>query len=623
MYSNTMAECANCFLTAYPLYLSPMENDEKIPTRNEVPDEYKWDLGKLYASEDEWEADFAHIPQLAEEFEHYNGRLSESDDVFLQALQADEALDRAMEKVFHYASLCNEADQGDTSAQEKYAHVMALYTSVNGQTSFFVPQLLQLPDAMISRCLEDERFADYKVYVQKLLRQKAHILSEKEERILALEVESAQTASNAFSLLTDVDMDFGELVVEGKRQPLTHSTYSVLMESPDRAVRQEAYQRFYGVFASHANTLAALYAGQVKTDIFHARARGFPSCLEAALYPDKVRASVYHNLIDTVHKNLTTLHRYYELRRKVLGLDTLCHWDVYVPLVEGVKTHITYDQAVEIVRTALAPLGEEYTSTLCSGLTGGWVDRFENKGKNSGAFSSGCYEGFPYILMNYKESSLRDVYTMAHEGGHSMHSWYSVRNNPFPSYEYTIFEAEVASTFNEQLVFEHLLKSAGEEQIKRYLLAMRAADIVATLHRQTMFAEYELACHEAAERGEALTTDFLRRTYRALLEAYFGSSMVFEKESDMEGLRIPHFYNAFYVYKYSTGIAAALALSQRVTSGGEKERDDYFTFLKSGGSRYPIESLRLAGVDMESTESIQTALDVFAHLVDELEAALL
>ena len=600
-----------------------MESDEKIPTRDEVPAEYKWDLGKLYASDEAWEADFAHIPQLAEDFERYNGRLGESDDVLLQALQADEALDRAMEKVFHYASLCNEADQGDTSAQQKHSRVLALYTQVSAQTSFFVPQLLQLPDEVLSRCLSDVRFGDYRVYVQKLLHQKAHILSEKEEHILALEVESAQTASSAFSLLTDVDMDFADVVVEGKVQPLTHSTYSVLMENPDRAVRQEAYQKFYGVFASHANTLAALYAGQVKADIFHARARGFPSCLEAALYPDKVSVSVYHNLIDTVRKNLATLHRYYDLRRKVLGVDKLCHWDVYVPLVEGVKTHITYDEAVEIVRAALAPLGDEYTSTLCAGLTGGWVDRFENKGKNSGAFSSGCYEGYPYILMNYKEASLRDVYTMAHEGGHSMHSWYSVRANPFPSYEYTIFEAEVASTFNEQLLFEHLLKTAGDEQMKRHLLSMRAADIVATLHRQTMFAEYELLCHEAAERGEALTTQFLRSTYRSLLEAYFGPEMVFEDESDMEGLRIPHFYNAFYVYKYSTGIAAALALAQRVTSGGAKERDDYFAFLKSGGSRYPIESLTLAGVDMESPVPIQAALDVFATLVDELEAALL
>ena len=603
--------------------LPHMEADEKIPTRDEVSAEYKWDLSKLYANDDEWQSDFDRIPKLAAEFEHYDGRMAESDDVLLSALKADEALDRAMEKVFHYASLCNEADQGDTAAQEKYARVMSLYTQVSAQTSFFVPQLLSLPDEMIARCLDDVRFSDYKVYVQKLLHQKAHVLSEKEERILALEAESAQTPSNAFSLLTDVDMDFGEVSVDGKQMPLTHSTYSVLLESPVRATRQEAYQKFYGVFASHANTLASLYAGSVKSDIFHARARGFTSCLEAALYPDKVSPSVYQSLITAVRKNLPTLHRYYELRRKVLGLESLRHWDVYVPLVQDVKTHISYDQAVEIVRSALAPLGSEYTDTLCSGLTGGWVDRFENKGKNSGAFSSGCYEGYPYILMNYKDTSLRDVYTMAHEGGHSMHSWYSVRNNPFPSYEYTIFEAEVASTFNEQLVFEHLLDTARDDQMRCHLLSMRAADIVATLHRQTMFAEYELLCHEAAERGEALTTEFLRSTYRTLLEAYFGQAMVFEEASDMEGLRIPHFYNAFYVYKYSTGIAAAIALARRVKTGGAKEREDYFAFLKSGGSRYPIESLALAGVDMESPDPIQAALDVFLRLVGQLESLLL
>ena len=373
----------------------------------------------------------------------------------------------------------------------------------------------------------------------------------------------------------------------------------------------------------NANTLAALYSGSVKNDIFHARARGYNSSLEAALYGDKVPVSVYKNLIETVHKNLDTLHRYYKIRKKVLGVEELRHYDVYVPLVKSIKSKISYDESVEIVRNALAVLGSEYTDTLCGGLKGGWVDRFENKGKNSGAFSSGCYEGYPYILLNYKDTSLRDVYTMAHEGGHSMHSWYSVRNNPFMSYEYTIFEAEVASTFNEELVFEYLLKNAKDHEIKKYLLSMRANDILATLHRQTMFAEFELKCHEAVENNEPLSTEAIRSIYRKLLEQYFGPAMKFEKSSDMEGLRIPHFYNAFYVYKYSTGISAALALAKRVVNGGKQEHEDYFKFLKSGGSRYPIESLKVAGVNMESTEPVQAALDTFKDLVDQLEEELL
>jgi oligoendopeptidase F len=313
------------------------------------------------------------------------------------------------------------------------------------------------------------------------------------------------------------------------------------------------------------------------------------------------------------------LHEYYSIRKKALGVDKLKHYDVYVPLVKSVETKTTYEEAVEICRNALAPLGKEYTDRLCDGLLNGWTDRYENVGKRSGAFSSGCYVGNPYILLNYNEENIRDVFTMAHEGGHSMHSWYSVHNNPFMCYDYTIFEAEVASTFNEELVFEYLLKNAKDEEMKKYLLAMRADDILATLFRQTMFAEFELKAHEFVESGTPLTAELLRKTYRQLLELYFGPEMNFEDNSDMEGLRIPHFYSAFYVYKYATGISAALALAHRVTTGGEKERNDYFEFLKSGGSRYPIESLKIAGVDMESIEPVQAACNTFKEIVEQLK----
>ena len=294
------------------------------------------------------------------------------------------------------------------------------------------------------------------------------------------------------------------------------------MQNPDRSVRKEAYDKFYDGFVRNKNTIAALYSGNVQHDVFVARARGYPSSLESKLYGDKVPVSVYKNLIDTVHRNLPALHRFYSLRKKVLGVDELRHYDVYVPLVKGVKTKTSYDEAVEICRGALAPLGNEYTDTLCSGLLGGWVDRYENKGKRSGAFSSGVYTGYPYILLNYKDDDIRDVFTMAHEGGHSMHSWYSKNNNPFMQYGYTIFEAEVASTFNEELVFEHLLKNAKDADMRNYLLAMRANDILATLHRQTMFAEFELKAHESVENGVPLSADVLRKIYRGLLEQYFG-----------------------------------------------------------------------------------------------------
>lgn len=597
--------------------------DEIIPLRKDVPQEYKWDLTKLYNSDSEWEADLAKIPELTKKLCEFKGKLSQDKETLLLALHADENLSRKIEKVYHYASLINESDQSDSSAQERLNRIMMVYTETQSKTSFYTPELLSIPDEKIAQWLEDDKFEPYRIYIKKILHAKPHILSEKEERIMALQSNSGQTASTVFSLLNDVDMNFGTVNVKGKDVPLTHSTWSVLEENHDRKVREETYKKFYNVFESHANTLAALYSGSVNNDFFIAQARGYNSCLEASLYEDKVPVSVYTNLIETVHKNLDVLHRYYSLRKKVLGLSELRHWDVYVPLVKQAQTKISYEESVEIVRNALAVLGKEYTDTLCNGLLNGWADRFENKGKNSGAFSSGCYDGYPYILLNYKDTSLRDVYTMAHEGGHSMHSWYSVHNNPFMSYEYTIFEAEVASTFNEELVFKYLLKNAKDKEMRLYLLSMRASDILATLHRQTMFAEFELKCHQNVENGNPLSTDSIRKIYRELLELYFGPEMKFEKSSDMEGLRIPHFYNAFYVYKYSTGISAALALAKRVSEGGEMEREDYFKFLKSGGSRYPIESLRVAGVDMESPKPVQDALDVFKQIVESLEAELL
>ena len=598
-------------------------SEEKIPLRKDVPAGDKWDLTVLYKSDDEWEADLKQIPGLTEKVTACRGQLAEGPDRLLEGLRALEAVEHLVEKVYHYASLMHSADQGDSRAQEMEKRAMMAYTQFVAAISFWDPELLSIPDDKINAWIQDKAFDGYRVYIWKTLHVKPYVLSEKEERILALQIESGETASNAFSLLNNVDMEFGTVKADGADKPLTHSTYSDFMENPDRAVRKEAYGKFYAQFASHANTLAALYAGSVTNDIFRSRARGYGSSLEAALYKDKVPVPVYKNLIATVGRNLDTLHKYYSLRKRVLKLDELRHYDVYVPLAPKPEFKTGYEEAVEIIRGAMAPLGTEYTDRLCGGLLGGWCDRYENKGKRSGAFSSGCYDGYPFILLNYKDTTLRDVYTMAHEGGHSMHSWYSVHNNPFMCYEYTIFEAETASTFNEELVFQYLLKNAKDDAMKKYLLSARAADILATLHRQTMFAEYELVCHESVEQeGRPLSTDALRSIYRGLLEKYFGPEMVFEKESDLEGLRIPHFYNAFYVYKYSTGISASLALAKKVTEGGESEREDYFKFLKSGGSRYPIESLRVAGVDMESPAPVQAACDSFKSLVDQLDAIL-
>lgn len=596
-----------------------------IPERKDVPQSDKWDLSQLYKSDADWEKDLAKISELTEKVCSFKGKLSENSETLLASLKALEELDRTIEQVYQYASLQHSADEGDSAAQDKHGRVMMAVTDSESRISFYTPELMAIEDEKLNQWIEQPQFADFKIFVKKSVHMKPYILSEKEERILALQNESAQTAYNTFSLLTNVDLNFGTVKINGTEKALTQTTWSQFMDNPDREIRREAYQKFYATYEAHQNTLATLYAGSVNDDVFSARARGYNSSLEAALYSNKVPVSVYKNLVETVRKNLEPLHKYYSIRKRALKVDHLKHYDVYAPLVADVDTHTTYEESVEICRNAMAILGKEYTDTLCGGLLNGWCDRYENKGKRSGAFSSGGYVGYPYILLNYKEDVIRDVFTMAHEGGHSMHSWYSVHNNPYLSYNYTIFEAEVASTFNEELVFQYLLKQAEEKndgRMKAYLLSMRASDILATLYRQTMFAEFELKAHEMVENGQPLNATVLRGIYRQLLVDYFGPEMEFESNSDMEGLRIPHFYNAFYVYKYATGISASLALAKRVTTGGQSEKEDYFKFLKSGGSRYPIESLKVAGVDMESTKPVQDALDVFKNIVDELDKIL-
>ncbi|GMO44997.1 MAG: oligoendopeptidase F [Treponemataceae bacterium] len=590
-----------------------------IPLRKDVSAEHKWDLSTLYSSDADWEAALAQCKPLVQKIIAFKGKLAESKDALLQALEAFFALEEIAEAAGCYASLLTSGDEGDSAAQEKMSRFVMTVTACEAQTSFFIPEIQAVPDDVMDAWLTDDEFAQWRVTLTKLRKLKPFTLGEKEEKILALQQESAQAAHKAFSALTNVDFDFGSIPVDGAEKPLTQSTWAFFREHPDRAVRKQAYEQFYGAFDRHRNTIAALYEGSVNHDVFLARSRGYPSSRRMALFPDNVSESVYDNLVSAVRQNFAPLHKYYALRKKILKLDELRHYDVGVPLAPKARTRTTYEQAVEILRDALSPLGAEYTGTLCKGLLGGWVDRYENKGKRSGAFSSGAYKSYPYILLNYDEDVLRDVFTMAHEGGHSMHSWYSARENPFQHYQYTIFEAEVASTFNEELLFKYMLDRAEDDSVKAYLLGMRADDIAATLYRQTMFAEFEAKTHAMVESGEPLTVDSIRAVYGGLLRDYFGPEMVFEPVSDLEGMRIPHFYSAFYVYKYATGISAALALADRVLSGGASERDDYFAFLKSGGSRYPIDALKVAGVDMERAEPVQKAAERFADTVSALE----
>ncbi|MDR2028135.1 MAG: oligoendopeptidase F [Treponema sp.] len=594
-------------------------NEHRIPLRSEVDRQDTWDLSKLYPNDDDWQKGLKEYEKTAERIPSFRGTLGKSAESLADYLDFARDSDILEERLGVYAELRQTEDEGDGAARTMTGRFMMAAARAQAAGAWAVPEIQAVPDETMEAFLAHPRMAEYRICIRKLLRYKPHVLSDREERLLAIHAEGEQIAADTFSVLTNVDMDFGSIDTPGGKRPLSLSTWSVFMENPNRALRREAYGAFYRCFDAHKTTLGTLYAGQVKQDVIRARIRGYPSARAAALFPDKVPEAVYDNLIQTVGRNLAPLHRYYALRKRALKLDTLRHYDVYAPITPAPVRRTPWKEAVELVGAALAPLGEEYTGTLRTGLLGRWADRYENKGKRSGAFSSGSYTADPYILMNYKEDSIRDVFTLAHEGGHSMHSWYSARSNPFMHYRYTIFEAEVASTFNEELLFRYLKGHGEGEEFRASIINHRADDILATLYRQTMFAEFEARTHELEEGGVPLTTELLRREYRKLQEKYFGPEMILEEESDLEGLRIPHFYGAFYVYKYATGISAALALAERVLSGGEAEREDYFTFLRSGGSRFPMESLKAAGVDMSSPAPVEAACGVFRRLVEELE----
>jgi oligoendopeptidase F len=599
-----------------------MPDAVKIPLRSEVPESDRWNLNKLFPEPEAWEKGLEDYKAMIPRIGSAKGKLGASPESLLAALTLKRDFGLLDERLGYYANLRQSEDEGESENQGRMGRYMMASTEAQGAWAWFLPELQALPDAFVASCLGDARFEDFVVYVRKVIRYKPHVLSENEERLLALQNESAATPQEAFSLLTNVDIDFGTVDTPEGPRPLSQSSFSSLLRSPDSGIRRAAYEKFYSAYDGHKNALAALYSGSVKLDKYRATVRNFPSARAAALFPDDVPESVYDNLVGTIEANLGALHDYYELRKRALKLPELRHHDVYVPIVADAKAKHSFPEAVDLVCAALSPLGEEYVSTLRDGIEGGWVDKYENKGKTSGAFSAGSYSGEPYILLNYKDDVIHDVFTLAHEGGHSMHSWYSARSNPFLCYDYTIFEAEVASTFNEQLVFHYLYERAVDDSIKASLVNSKLDDLIGTLFRQTMFAEFEMRSHAMLEAGEPLTVESLRAAYRKLLEKYFGKAMTLEPTSDLECLRIPHFYNAFYVYKYSTGISASIALSERVLSGGKRERDDYFAFLRSGGSRYPIESLKVAGVDMSSPAPIEAACAQFSHYVAELKRLL-
>ncbi|MEO9931932.1 oligoendopeptidase F [Rhodopirellula bahusiensis] len=595
----------------------------KLPTRDEVAASDCWDLSSLYESQEGWQADFDTLTSKIDTFETYRGRLGESAQVIREFLDFDGEFDRIAERCGTYAFLRTTENQSDSDHQARKSRFQNLAVKASQASSFVRPELLSIEPEKMESFLNDPVLEPYKLLLERIVRYRPHTLTDREERLLAMQGEMAGAAGNAFRQLNDADLRFGELENEdGQRMELSHATFIQFLHSTDRDVRKKAFDQYYQVFSEHENTLAATLAGSIHRDVYYARARNYESSLESSLFPDNMPVSVYDNLIQAVRDSLPAVHEYLDVRRRKMNLPDMHHYDTYVPILSGIKKHHTWDQAVNVVLESLQPLGQEYVSTLEEGLRGRWSDRYPNRGKQSGAFSCGSFDGDPFILMNFKEEVLNDVFTLTHEAGHSMHSWYSSKNQPYQYYDYTIFVAEVASTFNEQLLTHHLLENAQDDAERAYLINNELDSIRATVVRQTMFAEFEKKTHEMAEAGEPLTVASFRAVYRELLDAYFGPDFIVDDALELECFRIPHFYRAFYVYKYATGLSAAVALSRRVLGGGESELNDYLNFLRGGCSQDPLDLLRGAGVDMTQPEAVKTTLDHFASLSKQLDELL-
>ena len=567
--------------------------------------------------------DFEQLRGQVDRFEAYRGRLGESAAVLAEFLEFDRSFDRLAERLGVYAFLRTTEDQADSDHQGRKSRFQNTAVAASQAASFVQPELLAIEADVIDDLIADPAVAPFELQLRRIVRYRPHTLTDREERLLAMQGQMASAAGDAFRQLNDADLKFGTLRDgEGNKRELSHATFIQFLHSTDRGVRKKAFHQYYEQFAGHENTLAATLSGSIQKDIYYAKARNHPSALASSLFADNVPVSVYDNLITSVRDSLPAVHHYLDVRRRKMGLRRIHHYDTYVPILSDLRKTHTWDQATETVLQSLAPLGDQYVSTLARGLRGRWSDRYPNRGKQSGAFSCGSFDGDPYILMNFKEEVLGDVFTLTHEAGHSMHSWYSASHQPFQYYNYTIFVAEVASTFNEQLLTQHLLEHCRDDQERAYLINNELDSIRATLVRQTMFAEFEKRTHEMAEAGEPLTVKSFRAVYRELLDAYFGPDFRIDEELELECFRIPHFYRAFYVYKYATGLAAAVALSRRVLQGGEAELNQYLSFLQGGCSKDPLDLLRDAGVDMTEPGAVATTLSRFEQLTTELDGLL-
>jgi oligoendopeptidase F len=593
---------------------------KETKTREQIDRNYKWKIEEMYPDEEQWKIDYKTVEDKAKDFADFSGRLGEGSRVLLEAMQKKDRIWLLLEKIYTYARMRKDEDNRVTQYQAMSDKAGSLIAKVSSYLSFFTPELLEIPEATLRGFIEaEEGLKIYEHAFNEVLREKAHVLSKPEENLLAQMSEIAGATNDVFTMINNADIKFGSIIDEdGDEVEVTHGRYSGFMESHDRRVRREAFEHMYKAFGDLKNTLATTYNYNTKTDVITGRIRKYGSAREAALSGDNIPAEVYDNLIDTVNSRLDVLHRYVEVRRKLLKLDEVHMYDMYVPLVEMPKEEISYEKALDIMREGLAPLGNEYIDKMNKGIDAGWIDVYENEGKTSGAYSFGSYDSMPYILLNYN-GKLKDVFTIAHEMGHSMHSYYTRKSQPFIYGSHSIFTAEVASTVNESLLMQHLLRTSKDPEEKKYLLNLYLEEFRTTLFRQTMFAEFEKMTHEAVENGEVLTAEWLSEEYGKLNKKYYGDKVSYDPQIAIEWARIPHFYRAFYVYKYATGYSAAAAISAKILSEGPVARDAYIEFLKTGESDFPIELLKIAGVDMGKPEPIIQAMDAFEKLVVEIE----